>query len=515
LATAAVAAIGYEALRTAVFMTVVMEQFMSEKRPGTAHGRWAEFRFGVVGSLLSAQPPRGELEQALQQLAAQDWTHPITGEPTRFAVSTIARWYYTARGNPDNIVGSLRPKVRKDRGCHRAHFSEAVWEALAEQYSEHPSWTYQLHADNLKALCEEDPKLGPSPKYSTVRRHMKSHGWLRVPRRRDDDRPGAQAARISRSLRETRSWEKSHVHALWHLDFKDSPLPVITRTGERKHPHALGVIDNRSRLSCHLQWYLGEGAEELTHALGQALQKRGKPRGVMMDNGPAMKAGETRQGLIDLGITLVKIPDYCPEHNAIIEAFWKQITLRLMPMLEGIPDLTLALLNEATQAFVEFEYNCSIHSETGQTPIERLLAGPSAVRDAPTAEQVRQAFRLKVDRKQRASDGTVSLGGVRFEVPSCYRHLSKLTVRYARWDLSSADLWDDALGVVLATIYPVDREANASGFRRPLAPVPSTPRPPKPSGMAPLLRQYVEQHRQTGLPPAYLPKDDLDDTEQP
>jgi putative transposase len=155
----------------------------------------------------------------------------------------------------------------------------------------------------------------------------------------------------------------------------------------------------------------------------------------------------------------------------------------------------------------------SSSNTTAPSTIERLLAGPTAIRDAPTAEQVRQAFRLKVDRKQRASDGTVSIGAVRFEVPSCYRHLSKLTVRYARWDLSSADLWDDSLGVVLATIYPVDREANASGFRRPLGPVQSTPMPPKPSGMAPLLRHYVEQHRQTGLPPAYLPKDDLDDTE--
>jgi len=29
---------------------------MSDKRPGTAHGRWAEFRFGVIGGLFSAPP---------------------------------------------------------------------------------------------------------------------------------------------------------------------------------------------------------------------------------------------------------------------------------------------------------------------------------------------------------------------------------------------------------------------------------------------------------------------------
>lgn len=85
------------------------------------------------------------------------------------------------------------------------------------------------------------------------------------------------------------------------------------------------------------------------------------------------------------------------------------------------------------------------------------------MRDAPSTEELRRAFRLKVDRKQRHSDGTISIGAIRFEVPNAYRHLDKLTVRYARWDLSSADLWDDSLGVVLATLYPVDREKNASG----------------------------------------------------
>lgn len=82
-------------------------------------------------------------------------------------------------------------------------------------------------------------------------------------------------------------------------------------------------------------------------------------------------------------------------------------------------------------------------------------------------------------------------------------------MRYARWDLSSADLWDDSLGVVLATLYPVDREKNASGFRRPLEPTTSDPQPPRPSGIAPLLQRYINDQRQSGLPPAYLPKDDL------
>jgi putative transposase len=57
-----------------------------------------------------------------------------------------------------------------------------------------------------------------------------------------------------------------------------------------------------------------------------------------------------------------------------------------MAMLEGVPDLTLALLNEATQAWVEYEYNRTIHTEIGQAPLTRFLAGPEVTRPCPALE---------------------------------------------------------------------------------------------------------------------------------
>ena len=44
-------------------------------------------------------------------------------------------------------------------------------------------------------------------------------------------------------------------------------------------------------------------------------------------------------------------------------------------MLEHLPDLT-SFLNEATQAWVEYEYNRKVHSEIGEAPSTRFLAGP-------------------------------------------------------------------------------------------------------------------------------------------
>jgi hypothetical protein len=204
---------------------------------------------------------------------------------------------------------------------------------------------------------------------------------------------------------------------------------------------------------------------------------------------------------------------YSPQQNGKQEVFWAQVEGRFMPMLEGVPELTLALLNEAMQAWVELEYNRRVHSEIGVAPVERMLSGPSVGRACPSSDALRRAFRMKEERTQRRSDGTVSIRGVRFEVPSRLRHLDRLTVRYARWDLSSADVVDGRNPtVIVATLYPLDKQANANGQRRAIAPVSTSPSA-KPVGMAPLLRKLIEGYRDTGLPPAYLPKHDVDQEE--
>jgi len=181
-------------------------------------------------------------------------------------------------------------------------------------------------------------------------------------------------------------------------------------------------------------------------------------------------------------------------------------------MLEGVADLTLRMLNEATQAWVELEYNRRPHSEIGTTPLARFMEGPSVLRESPKSSDLRLAFMRTVGRKQRKSDGTLTVMARRFEVPSRFRHLSDLTVRYATWDLSRVFLIDRESGTVLSRVYPLDKAANADGRRRSLQ-----PRTPAPDGagieptMAPLMKQLLSDYAATGLPFAYLPKDEEED----
>ena len=140
-------------------------------------------------------------------------------------------------------------------------------------------------------------------------------------------------------------------------------------------------------------------------------------------------------------------------------------------------------------------------------------------RDSPSSESLRDTFRLETTRRQRHSDGTISLEGVRFEVPARYRHFREVNVRYARWDLGRVDLVAPHTEAILAPIYPLDKSANSDGRRavvKPGADAVSSDRSAstdrsaeggrKSGQLPPLLQRILQEYSATGMPPAYLPK---------
>ena len=326
-------------------------------------------------------------------------------------------------------------------------------------------------------------------------------------------------AEARRQAREIRSYEATHVGALWHLDFHHGSLKVLTPGGQWLRPIALGILDDHSRLCCHVQWYLSETAEDLVHGLSQAIQKRGLPRALMTDNGSAMVAEEVTEGLLRLGIVHERTLPYSPYQNGKQESFWGTLEGRLMKMLDGVAELTLELLNKATQAWAEIEYNRAVHRETGSSPVERFAKAPDVLRVSPSSESLRDAFRLETKRSQRQSDGTISLEGVRFEIPARYRHFREVTVRYARWDLGRVDLVDGRSGVDSGSHlssrqnrqrrWPPCRDRARR--HRSAAPAAAT----HCRELPPLLKRILQEYSATGMPPAYLPKTSPQDNGEP
>jgi transposase InsO family protein len=471
--------------------------------------RWARFRFSVIGELLACPPEKGRLQRAIKRLARNTYQHPI--DPDRriaLGASTIERWYYKAKAAQDPI-SALGRKIRADAGS-RWSMSEPVLAALKAQYRQHPRWNVQLHYDNLVALADEQPRLKPLPSYKTVLRLMRDNGWRR---RREPARPSAGQLRAARRLeqREVRSYEVAHVHGLWHLDFHQAKIAIVDTAGHWHRPMALAICDDCSRLCCHLQFYLAETAECLVHGLTQAFMKRGLPRALMTDNGAAMLAEETRRGLERLAIVHETTLPYSPYQNGKQEAFWGQLESRLLELLRAVDNLGLRFVNQAAQAWIEQDYHRNRHREIHTSPLERMLRGPDVSRDAPEYAALSLAFTRRLQRTPRRSDATVVVDGVRYELPVRFAHLPTVTLRAPGWDKSRMMLVDAHTDAPLARLLPQDKTKNASGHRRAIQAHTDAPGHPTANEPLPaLLRRWLADYAATGLPPAYLPKEERD-----
>lgn len=467
---------------------------------------WGSFRLSVVGGLLASPPPHGMLKSSLEALSKKSWKHPITGDNEKFSFSTIEEWYYKAKGARHSPVKALERKLRTDGGIFRS-ISESVRQAIIAQHKDHPGWSHQLHYDNLKVVARKSD-WNEFPSYASVRRYRTAKGLLRVRTPRYKIGAPTKAENDTHlEPRETRGFESSHVLGLIHSDFHHCSRKLLNENGEWVKPVLVSFIDDRSRLICHAQWYWRETAQNFIHGLCQAILKRGVPRALMTDNGSPMVAAETRQGLERLSILHKTTLPYSPQQNGKQESFWGQVEGRLMAMLEGENELTLKLLNEATIAWVEVDYHRRVHSEIGQTPLDRFLAGPDVARPSPSPEELQMAFTVETTRSLRRSDCTISLEGRRYEIPSSFRHLRRISVRYAHWNLSSVLHVNRECGDIIGRLYPQDLEKNSSGARRRLDPPEQpTAKPDQSAGIAPLLDDCMKQYSITGLPMAYIPK---------
>ena len=473
--------------------------------------RWAQFRYSVIGELLSCPPPKGQLQKSIGQLAQKCYQHPIdANQRINFGPSTIERWYYKAKDAADPIA-VLGRKIRSDSGV-RWSMPKTLLQELKAQYENYPRWNVQLQYDNLKVVAKEQPNLGTVPSYKTVLRCMRENGWLKTnePAQPTD---GQRQAAFRRQNREIRGFEVSHVHGLWHLDFHQAKIRILDTLGKWHRPAVLAILDDHCRLCCHLQLYLAETAECLVHGLSQAFMKRGLPRALMTDNGAAMLAEETRRGLERLGIDHQKTLAYSPYQNGKQETFWAQLESRLMELLRGVKNLELSFVNQAAQAWIEQDYHRRQHREIKTTPLQRMLNGTDVSRPAPDSDTLRLAFTRRLTRKPRRSDATVVVGGIRYELPLRFAHIRSVILRAPGWDKSQMTLVDPNTDAPLVRLLPQDKTKNASGKRRLIQPDQSTP-PPVAAPNKPLpalLRKWMADYAATGLPPAYLPKEEITD----
>jgi putative transposase len=348
----------------------------------------AVFRFGVISDLVGGRKlNRGEKELILKEKSSSRWDIPFS---TRSSISrsTILSWVRAYEKG--RRLESLYPEERKDKGRSRVMDEEAI-AALVNLRK-------QRMGVALPVLLKEARAKGILParymvSYATIYRIFKRHG----------------VSETDHVYPDRRRFESELPNDMWQSDCLHGPK--VLYEGKMKKAYLFAFIDDMSRLIPHGEFYLNERIDSYVDALTKALQKRGLPRKLYVDNGPAFSTQVLHHAMASLGIALIHSKPYQPEGRGKIERFFKSAR---MQFLSAVPDgLSLPELNKRLKEWID-EYHLREHGSTKEAPLSRYAKHLHLIREAPN--NLTDHFRKRVTRKVD-KDRTISLDGKLYEAP--------------------------------------------------------------------------------------------------
>lgn len=401
-----------------------------------AKKRVAEFRFGVIHDLIGDRKlNRGQRRRLLKEKAACEWEIPHTGR-SRISASTILSWVrrYERGGRR---LESLYPELRNDRGRPRVLDEETVL-ALCELKK-------QFRGASLPVVLKEAKSrniLGHDFKAAnaTIYRLFKQRGLMNREEQCED----------------RRRFEAELPNDIWQSDCMHGPMVEVE--GRQRKSYLFAFIDDMSRLICHAEFYLNERIDAYTDALRKALKKRGLPRKLYVDNGPAFRSHHLSHATASLGIALIHSKPYQPQGRGKIERFFRTVRMQFLSTCTG--GMTREQLNDALTQWLDSHYHQNLHSSTRQTPLNRYLKHAHLLRSAP--KDLDDYFRIRVQRKVDR-DRTVSLNGRIYEAPVDLIG-RVITLLFHEADPARVEAFFD--GVSHGMLVPLDLNVNCRIRRR-------------------------------------------------
>jgi transposase InsO family protein len=434
----------------------------------------ALFRYGLIAQLVFAPLGAGQLEQALRQIASQRYTIPYS-KRTRVGISTLRRYLeqYQTGG-----FDALRPKERADKGVPRALPGEVLERAIALRLQQ-PARTTPM----LVELLQRDPQLHLEVPLNahTLTTHLRQRGKTR--------------RLLAQSARAFHRFEQDAVNALWQGDAMVGPwLPDPQQPGKKKRAHLFCFLDDHSRLVPHAEFFWEEALPRLERVLKVGILKRGLPKALYVDNGQVYHATQFAAACASLGVECKHAAPYSPQAKGKQERFFATVRLQFLPEVETSAIATLSDLNESFWAWLELVYHRAVHSETGQSPLERYQAGIANVRQAD-GETLRKAFLWREKRRVR-KDGRVELQGNTYRVDPQFIG-RQIELRFDPFDLAVLEVWLDGNCFGKAQVVQQGREQHIA-VERLTTPTPSASAQPKTSldYLAVLRAEYQQRLRQ-------------------
>lgn len=429
------------------------------------------FRYQLIREAADPAHSTRERSRLVRAIAAVEHTDAF-GQRVRISRQTVDRWIRDWRaGGFDALVPSPRQTSQRTPA--------EVLDLATALKRENPQRT----AAGVRRILRA--QLGWAPDERTLCRHFARLGLMAAAL---PDTPGVFGR-----------FEAARPNELWTGDALHGPVIAGRKT------FLFAFIDDHSRALVGYRFGHAEDTVRLAAALRPALASRGVPASIYVDNGSAFVDSWLLRACAKLGVKLTHSTPGRPQGRGKIERVFRTVREQFLVELTGGNEIgrhhvaDLAMLNRLFAAWAEQVYHHTVHSETGQPPIERWSAGGPF--PLPTPAQLAEAF-LWEEHRTVTKTATVSLHGNSYQVdPALVGRRVELV--FDPFDLTTIEIRLNGAPKGLAIPHRIGRHAHPKAR-------PETPTPPAaPSGIdyLQLIDEAHQQHLATQINYAALADD--------
>ena len=332
----------------------------------------------------------------------------------------------------------LANNPRSDKGSLRAVPETAIYAAVKLR-QELPSRSVR----RIIEILEGEKIIKPGEVCRTsLNRHLIQRGYGAAQLRAD----GKAALPSSR-------FERKRRNDLFQADIKHGP--ILFESGKKKKTYLLTIIDDKTRMIMHAEFYGNQRLPILEDCFRKALLKFGKPTEILVDNGKIFVSKWFKLACARLGVNHVAAKPYsaqtkgkCEKYHQRVDEFLNEFKLE--------PTQTLSELNRKFSIYLDEGYIHDPHealnleerdSHTGEliskrkrTPYQAYTEDPAKVRYVSSLE-CRDAF-LWEEQRTVDKSGCIKLAGVVFDVGATLVR-RRVDVRYDPFDISVVEIWHD------------------------------------------------------------------------
>ncbi len=399
----------------------------------------ARFRFSVIGTLISAELPHGDLTKHIRELSRRRYSIPYS-KRTSIGQGTIEDWLYAYRYNG---FEGLKPKTRSDKDKSRG-IDEATLKIIIDFREQHPRMPLRLVINTLQ---KENKLTSDQLPLSTLYRFLK----MRSPRR---------------TLTATGRVQKRFCHRFpndcWQGDVMHGPY--IKENGEQaRKTYLVAFLDDCTRLVTGAQFFFSEATVNIKEVLRAAVLTYGIPSKLYLDNGSNFCSDELEIACAMMKCALIHSTAYYPEGKGKIERFFRTVRDCFLTTLK--PVSSLAELNKQLNGWITDQYNRAPHSALdGAPPLDTfLLKAQNHIRRLGSHIDPAELF-CKKETRVVNKDATFRINNILYEAEEQLIG-QKITVLYDKDDpAKKVKVFDGDVFIHIAS--PIDYISNASVRRK-------------------------------------------------